>query len=122
MQNNQTSAEGTSAAQQGMTGEELAQFEQFKKIKLLEQTRAPLALHGDNPSEGQDYCRAVKARFLHAPDEVGLSRNDMRRVAAAMLRNLTVFFYPFLPCGQLFYLSFRPSAARGIYLCKIKTC
>ena len=31
MQNNQTSAEGTSAAQQGMTGEELAQFKQFKK-------------------------------------------------------------------------------------------
>ena len=43
MQNNQTSAEGTPAAQQVMTGEELAQFEQFKKIKLLEQTRARIS-------------------------------------------------------------------------------
>lgn len=44
MQNNQTSAEGTPAAQQGMTGEELAQFKQFKKKSNFWSRRAPATL------------------------------------------------------------------------------
>ena len=73
MQNNQTSAEGTPAAQQWMTGEELAQFKQFKKIKLLEQTRARISkVECDNLSpvasraELKNLCREAERLGLGA--------------------------------------------------------